>query len=249
MALPVAHVPLERALSKLGLATRTEARRLIEAGRVRVAGETVRDPQLPVVPERVRIEIDGEAVGAAQKILIALHKPRGMVTTRHDPQGRPTVYDCLQGLDAHVVPVGRLDFATTGLLLLTNDTRLADRLTDPVTGVVRTYMATVRGRVEPADLERLQHGIEDGGQLLQAAHVQLRKASGKESLLQLQLTEGKNREVRRLCAAIGHPVTKLKRIAYGEVQLGDLPTGAWRHVAPEELGPMSVPERKQDRRG
>ncbi len=249
MALPSGHVPLERALSKLGLATRTEARRLIEAGRVRVAGATVRDPLLPVVPEQARIEIDGETVGAAQKVLIALNKPRGMVTTRHDPQGRPTVYDCLQGLDVHVVPVGRLDFATTGLLLLTNDTRLADRLTDPNTGVVRTYVATVRGRVQAEDLTRLQQGIEDGGQWLQAASVQLRKTSGKESLLWLQLTEGKNREVRRLCAAVGHPVTKLKRIAYGDVQLGDLAAGAWRHVPLTELGPIAAQERKPDRRG
>jgi 23S rRNA pseudouridine2605 synthase len=246
VAIPRGHVVLERALSKLGAATRTEARRLIEAGRVTVDGVVVRDPQWPVVPERAKITIDSETIQTVTRIVVALHKPRGTVTTRRDPQGRPTVYDCLQGLDAHVVPVGRLDFATSGLLLLTNDTRLADRLTDPRTGVVRTYVATVQGRVEPDDLLKLEQGVEDEGEALQAMRASIRKASGKESVLILDLTEGRNREVRRLCAAIGHPVTRLKRIAYGPVQLGELPAGQWRMVPEAELGPIAMPERKRD---
>lgn len=245
--IPRGHVVLERALSKLGAATRTEARRLIEAGRVTVDGVPARDPLLAVVPERAAIAIDGQPVHGAARVIVALHKPRGTVTTRRDPQGRPTVYGCLTGLETHVVPVGRLDFATSGLLLLTNDTRLADRLTDPDSGVVRTYVATVQGRVAPEELARLQQGIQDGGDWLQAADVDLRKASGKESVVILHLTEGRNREVRRLCAAIGHPVAKLKRIAYGPVQLGDLPAGAWRHVSEAELGPIVHRERGRGR--
>lgn len=236
MSLPPQNVPLERALSKLGIASRTQARQWIEAGRVSLGGTVVRDPLLPVVPERAAIAIDGKPVQAAARVVIALNKPRGVVTTRVDPQGRPTVYDLLIGLDAHVVPVGRLDFATTGLLLLTNDTRLADRLTDPRTGVVRTYVVTVRGRLTQEALAPLLVGLDDHGEHLQAAGVELRKASGKESLLIMRLTEGRNREVRRLCTAIGHPVTKLKRIAYGRVLLGDLAPGAWRHVTLAELG-------------
>lgn len=124
-------VPLERALSKLGLASRTEAREMIRTGRVAVEGRIETDPLREVVPETVRLEIDGLPAGRAEPLTILLHKPRGVVTTRSDPEGRPTVYSCLKGLDAHVVPVGRLDAATSGLLLLTNDTRFSDRITDP----------------------------------------------------------------------------------------------------------------------
>src|SRR5262245_56556977 len=124
-------VPLERALSKLGLASRTEARELIRTGRVAVDGGIETDPLRPVVPETICIEIDGHPVRRSQTLTVLLHKPRGVVTTRSDPQKRPTVYDCLEGLDAHVIPVGRLDAATSGLLLLTSDTRFADWVTDP----------------------------------------------------------------------------------------------------------------------
>jgi 23S rRNA pseudouridine2605 synthase len=134
---------LERALSKLGLASRSEARELIRAGRVTVDGDTETDPLRVVVPERIRIEIDGRPVRRAEPRTVLLHKSRGAVTTRSDPEGRPTVYTCLEGLDAHVVPVGRLDAATSGLLLLTNDTRFADWVTDPRNEVPRVYVVTV----------------------------------------------------------------------------------------------------------
>ncbi len=223
-------VSLERALSKLGLATRQEARRKILAGEVRVDGAVVLDPKLGVVPETIEIAIDGTAQTRVPRVVVLLHKPRGVVTTRSDPQGRRTVYDCLVGLDEHVIPVGRLDAASSGLLVLTNDTRLADFLTDPLNAVPRTYLVTVRGRVGDDVVEAAMRGVEERGEQLAAAAVKVRKASGRESHLVVELRQGKNREIRRLFAALGHEVTALKRVAFGDYGLGDLAVGEWRRV-------------------
>lgn len=234
-------VPLVRALSKLGLATRSDARELILGGRVTVDGRVIRDPAHLVVPERIRVAIDGEAKTRPEPITIALHKPRGVVTTRRDPQGRPTVYDALTGLGAHVVPVGRLDYATSGLLLMTNDTRLADWLTDPANAVPRVYLATVRGRVTEGQGAALERGVfaagdaRRRGEELRAQSVAIRKASNRESHLVITLIEGKNREIRRLLLAVGHEVTRLRRVQIGGLEIGDLPPGKWRHVSGEEL--------------
>lgn len=228
-------VPLERALSKLGLASRTEARELVRAGRVAVDGRIVADPLLDVVPERIRIEIDGHPARRAEPLTVLLHKPRGVVTTRSDPEGRPTVYGCLEGLETHVVPVGRLDAATTGLLLLTNDTRFADWVTDPGNEVPRVYLVTVRGELEDATARRLEAGIEDSGERLAARAVTVRKRSRRETHLVVELAEGKNREIRRMLAAAGHEVTRLKRVSFGGLELGDLPPGEWRRVEEVEL--------------
>ncbi len=229
-------VSLERALSKLGLTSRTEARALIRDGRVRVNGSPASDPLAPVVPERLRIEIDGRPAERAAPVTVLLHKPRGVVTTRSDPEGRRTVYDFLEGLEAHVVPVGRLDAATTGLLLLTNDTRFADWVTDPVNAVPRVYLVTVRGELSDATARRLQEGIEEGGEILMARKAEVRKRSRRETHLVIELTEGKNREIRRMLSASGHEVTRLKRVSFGGLELGDLPPGQWRLVTPEEIG-------------
>ncbi len=233
--LPKGYVALERALSKLGVASRTQARQWIEAGRISVDLRVVRDPLHPIIPEKAKIMLDNQPIVRETKRIIALHKPRGCVTTAHDPQGRPTVYSFLADLGVHVVPVGRLDFATSGLLLLTNDTRLADQLTDPRTGVVRTYVVVLRGEVDDAGLQRWRDGIVDNGETLHVVHLELRKRSGRETTVIVQLAEGKNREIRRLAAAVGSEVQKLKRIAYGGVTLGELPAGQWRDVDPSEL--------------
>lgn len=228
-------MPLVRALSKLGLASRSEAVQLVADGRVHVDGVRVTRPGLPVVPERIQITIDGHAASPSAPLTIAFHKPRGVVTTRRDPDGRPTVYDYLQDVPSRVIPVGRLDWATSGLLLLTSDTRLAEALTNPATGVARVYLVTVRGRVEAPALDRLRAGVEDAGEWLKPAHVEAEKCSGRESLLRLTLTEGRNREVRRLCAAVGHDVTRLRRVQFGTIALGTLPVGQWRDVTAAEL--------------
>ena len=231
----VGEVSLERALSKLGLATRSAARSLVLAGRVSVDGVRMDDPLAPVVPERVRIAIDGRARERPAALTVMLYKPRGVVTTRADPQGRPTVYDCLTGCAAHVIPVGRLDAATTGLLLLTNDTRFADWVTDPAHEVPRVYLATVRGDLAPADTLPLTAGLADGGEVLRARAVTVRKRSRRESHLVVEMTGGRNREIRRLLAAVGHEVTALKRVTFGGLSLAGLKPGAWRAVPAAEL--------------
>jgi 23S rRNA pseudouridine2605 synthase len=223
-------VPLARALSKLGLASRADAKRLIIEGRVRVDGRPVTRPAMPVVPERVRISIDGgpAAHGRAARRVLLFHKPRGIVTTRRDPQGRRTVFDVLGEAGHGMVAVGRLDFASTGLLIFTNDTQLANRLTDPAGRVPRRYVVTVRGRVTPATARRLETGAVVPG--LAASRVDIRKASGRETHLIVELTEGRNRELRRLFGAVGHEPTRIHRIAFGEYELGDLQPGQWREV-------------------
>jgi 23S rRNA pseudouridine2605 synthase len=228
-------VPLNRALSKLGVLSRTEATAAIRAGRVQVDGRVVLDPSALVTHERVRILVDGAERPRAGWRTILFHKPRGVVTTARDPQGRRTVFD-LVGPDARqLIAVGRLDLATSGLLLMTSDTRLADWLTDPANGVARVYIASVRGHVDEEDVARLTAGVESGGDRLRAASVMVRKASGRESHLTVELREGKNREVRRLFAAIGHEVTRLKRVRLGGLELGSLEPGEWRDVAASEI--------------
>lgn len=219
---------LARALSKLGLASRKDAEALIAAGRVRVDGRVVTRSALRVIPEKIRIEIDGRTTPSSRSFrFIAFHKPRGVLTTRRDPEGRRTVFDVLGEAGDGLIAVGRLDRASTGLLLLTNDSQLANQLTDPRQAVRRRYVVTVRGRMTPESAARLEHGIGD----LRAARVEIRKPSARETHLVIDLTEGKNREVRRLCDAVGHEVTRLHRVAFGDVELGDLAPGDWRDLS------------------
>jgi 23S rRNA pseudouridine2605 synthase len=224
-------VPLARALSKLGRSSRSEATALILAGRVSVNGRIVRDPARLVVPERDRLTVDGDQVHRAKWRLIVLNKTRGTVTTHRDPEGRPTVFDLVGDAGRGLIAVGRLDRATSGLLLLTTDTRLANWLADPATAVVRRYVATVRGQLTDAAATRMMEGI-DG---LRAHHVHVRKRSARETHLLIDLVEGKNREIRRLCSAAEHEVTALKRVAFGALEIGDLAPGAWREVTRAEV--------------
>ncbi|OLC80334.1 MAG: hypothetical protein AUH72_11950 [Acidobacteria bacterium 13_1_40CM_4_65_8] len=177
-----------------------------------------------VVPERARITVDGEVRSRARWRTILFHKPRGVVTPRRDPEGRRTIYDVL-GDDARgLIAVGRLDLATTGGLLLTTDTPLANWMTDPANEVPRVYVVTVRGEVTPAKLNDLP-----------ATRATLRKASSRESHLIVELREGKNRQVRRMFEAIGHEVTRLKRVKLGGLELHALEPGEWREVTRAEL--------------
>jgi 23S rRNA pseudouridine2605 synthase len=229
-------VSLERAISKLGLASRSEARALILQGRVSVDGRTLTNPSTRVVPERITIAIDGASPPrAASPLTIVLHKPRGYVTTRSDPDGRKTIYDLLGDLPERVIPVGRLDLATSGLLILTNDTQFGNWLTDPASDIPRVYLVTVKGEVTDDVATRLMKGITVGGERLIAADASVRKRSRRESHLTITLTQGKNREIRRLLDAVDHPVTRLRRVQLGRLELGTLAPGKWRRVSPEEL--------------
>jgi 23S rRNA pseudouridine2605 synthase len=231
------YVALERALSKLGIASRTEGRKQIIAGKVRVNGVVRSNPLFPVFPERAKIEMDGLSVGQAEWTTLFLYKPRGVVTTHSDEKGRKTVFSLLPDSEKslHLNAVGRLDWATSGLLILTNDTRVSAWLTDPKNGVPRVYLVTVRGKVTSESLAKLARGIDESGEKLTADEVSLRKASKKESHLTVQLKEGKNREIRRMFEALGHEVTRLKRVSYGPLGLGELKPGESRQITVEFL--------------
>ncbi|HET7697343.1 MAG TPA: pseudouridine synthase [Vicinamibacterales bacterium] len=236
-------VALERALSKLRLASRRDARLLVRGGRVQVNGRTVTDPLAAVSPERDAIEVDRRRVVAPAWRTIALHKPRGYVTTRRDPEGRPTVFDLLGADAAGLAAVGRLDLASSGLLLLTTDTQLAERLTNPASGLVRRYVVTVRGELGDEHCAAMVRGR--GG--LKAASARVIKRSRRETHLIVELTEGKNREIRRLiehmysefqCEKRGQSpfsVSRLLRVAYGPIELGTLQPGRWREVTSGEV--------------
>jgi len=194
-------------------------------------GRLITDPAWLVVPEAARIAIDNTATPPVTWRTIALNKPRGIVTTTRDPEGRRTVFDVLGDAGRGLVTVGRLDMASTGLLLLTSDTQLANRLADPVNGVPRRYAVTVRGFVEDADGARMVDGIHG----LHATGVTIRKRSRRETHLMIELREGKNREIRRMLEALGFEVTKLLRVSFGPIELGTLQPGEWRGITREEL--------------
>ena len=164
-----------------------------------------------------------------------LYKPRSVVTTRSDEHGRRTVFDLLPEELQSFHPVGRLDMATTGLLLLTNDTGFSAYLTDPVNAIRRTYVVTVKGKVTGEEIQKLIRGILDRGEFLKPLKLTLRKSSNKESHLIMELTEGKNREIRRMFESIGHEVTQLKRVAFGSFTLGDMQPGQFRYLTLEEV--------------
>ncbi|MBK7642097.1 MAG: rRNA pseudouridine synthase [Planctomycetes bacterium] len=233
---PVVSAPheLERLLSKAGACSRVEARERIRAGRVRVDGRVVRDPARRFASS-VRLELDGEPLRAAMRRYLALHKPRGYLTTRRDPQGRPTVYDLLEGLEEFVVPVGRLDLETSGLLLLTNDTLFSDRVTDPASHLSKTYRVEARPRLDELALQRLRAGprLSDGP--TRPARVEKLGDRGPVTRLLVSIDEGRNRQVRRMLEAVGSRVQKLARISIGPLELGELAPGKWRELEAGEL--------------
>lgn len=198
-------------------------------------GRLTSDPTERVTPERVCITVDGSRVTRARWVALVLNKPRGVVTTRRDPEGRPTVFDLAEEAGAGLVAAGRLDLSTTGLLLLTTDTRLAAWVTDPANRVLRVYTVTVRGDVGEAACRRLEAGVLLGNEVAAAERVQVRKRSGRETHLIVSLREGRNREVRRLFDAVGHEVTRLRRVAFGGLQLGTLAPGQYRVLTPAEV--------------
>ncbi len=245
---PPGAVSLARALSKFGVSSRREAERWIGEGRVRVNGALERMPSRWIDPARDRVEVDGRRVGdETPRVVLAFHKPVGVVTTRADPGGRKTVYDVLGDVGRWVFPVGRLDRDTSGLLILTNDNRLGERLTSPDRHVPKTYHARVRGVPDAEALRALREGLPlDDGTLTRPAKVRalgtargeggVSRAVGEgTSWLEVVLTEGKNRQVRRMCAAVGHDVLDLVRVRIGRFGLGSLAPGEWRELGPEDV--------------
>lgn len=221
---------LARALSKLGYCSRTAAWRLIEEGRVRVNGVAWRDPERPVALGRDRIEVDRRLVREAKKIYLMMNKPRGIVTTASDEKGRETVYSLLPKDCEWLAPVGRLDKASEGLLLFTNDSEWAARITAPESHVAKTYHVQVRTEPNAALLAALAEGIRESGELLKASRARVIRQGEKNCWIEIVLDEGKNRQIRRMFAALGIEVSRLVRVAIGGLELGDLPKGAVREL-------------------
>ena len=229
-----------RVISKLGTASRSQAARWVQEGRVRVNGRAVRDPEFPVVQGADRIEVDGHAVATTGRRVLMLNKPRGLVTSTRDERGRDTVYRCLIGADLPwLAPVGRLDKASEGLLLFSNDPMWAARVSDPQSGLEKTYHVQIDQRPDAALLERLQRGAVLEGERLSARSVRQLRAGAKHAWLEIVLTEGRNRHIRRLLAHFGLSVLRLVRVRVGELSLGDLPKERWRMLSEREIAALS----------
>ncbi len=235
---------IAKRIARAGLCSRREAERWIEQGRVAVDGRVLSSPALAVGPE-ARVTVDGKPLGRAEPSrLWRYHKPAGLVTSHRDPEGRPTVFERLPAELGRVISVGRLDIASEGLLLVTNDGALARHLELPSTGWTRRYRARVHGTVDEKALEALARGVTIEGVRYGAVDARLERVQRANAWLAIGLKEGKNREVRRICEHLGLAVTRLIRIAFGPFQLGDLPRGevaaVRRRVLMDQLGPAGT---------
>lgn len=234
-----ARTGLARAMSKLGFCSRSRATELIRMGKVSVNRVVRKNPEFPVLLGRDVVVMDDESINPARPMHVMLNKPRGLVTSASDELGRETVYSCFeQGRLPHLSPVGRLDKASEGLLLFTNDNAWAQRITNPATHLDKTYHVQIGGSADEALLTRLQIGIEDEGETLRAKKVTLLRRGEKNTWLEFTLDEGRNRHIRRLLQAFDVEVLRLLRVAIGPLQLGDLPKGQWRELNSREVAAL-----------
>jgi pseudouridine synthase len=226
---------LERVLSKAGEGSRVDARAWIRSGRVKVNGRVVRDPDTWIDMKRDRVRLDGKPLQARDRVYLLLYKPTGYLTTYRDPKGRPTVYDLIADLGTFVSPVGRLDLDTSGLLLMTNDNQLAERVTNPASHVPKTYLVKASIRLTDEQLDRLRGGIALADGPTRPARVRRVRDSEKYTHLEITLTEGRNRQVRRMIEALGATVLKLVRVKIGSISIGTLLIGRWRLLTAAEV--------------
>jgi pseudouridine synthase len=242
---------LERVFSKAGVGSRTDARSWIGGGRVRVNGKVVQNPDHWIDLERDRVTLDGKPLRARERVYILLYKPAGYVTTYRDPDGRPTVYDLVSDFGAWLSPVGRLDLDTSGLLLMTNDTDFAERVTNPDHKVPKTYQVKASTLLSDEQIDRLRNGVELSDGPTRSAEVKRLRDSGKYTHIEIVITEGRNRQVRRMLEAVDSKVLKLVRTAIGPIRIGDLPIGKWRSLTEAEaaaLGGRSTVSTSERRR-
>jgi len=233
---PKPTMTLDRVLSRFGLASRTASRAIIAAGRMKVNGRVVRDPDVWVNPGRDAFHLDGKLLKPARKRYLLFYKPRGVITSHGDPDGRATIYDYLGEEDRWLAPVGRLDKDTSGLLLLTNDTEFADFITNPESEISKTYLVKTNALLSEEIIAQLNAGVEmKRGDSARPLSVRRREDRGKYTWLDVVLTEGKNREVRRMIEAVGFKVLKLVRTAIGPLTLEGLEVGRWRELTLGEV--------------
>ncbi len=242
------HVVLARA----GIASRRRAEELIREGRVMVNGQVVLKPGTKVVWGQDAIRVDNRLVSRLEpKVTIVLNKPKRVLTTSHDPRGRRTIAELVTGIKARIFPVGRLDYHSEGLLILTNDGELAQHLQHPRYKIPKTYRTKVKGLPTQQAMQRLRSGVMLDGRRTAPASVKKVGTTGKNAWLEITVREGRNRQVRRMCSSVDHPVMKLKRTRYGPIRLGNLKPGFYRDLTPTEmeklqrLGSLS-PETEED---
>jgi 23S rRNA pseudouridine2605 synthase len=226
---------LQKFLAEAGVASRRAGEQIILAGRVAVNGQIVRQLGVKIDPAHDHVTVDNQSVRAKRKIYLVLNKPRGLVCSRNDEQGRPTIYELLPKEWAHLHSVGRLDFNSEGMLFLTNDGEFSLHLTHPRYGVRKKYVATVDGKVDQEMLRRFKYGLSFEGEQFKAEQARLVSSSSAQSVVELELAEGKYREVRRLFESQGRTVKRLQRIQIGKIKLGELRPGRWRTLTAAEI--------------
>jgi 23S rRNA pseudouridine2605 synthase len=237
---PHRQIGLARVINKAGHSSRSQAERLVRDGKVSLDGKTILDPEFPTRGGE-RILIDGALLETVRRCYLMMNKPRGLVTSAQDERGRDTVYSLLEGMPIpHVGPVGRLDKASEGLLLFTNDTVLANSLLDPMRNISKTYHVQVRGIPQEQDLLKMISGIMDDGELIRASQVTILRQGESNAWIEVLLTEGKNREIRRMLDSLGFETLRLMRIAMGPLVLGDLAKGAVRELSPDEIRLLQI---------
>lgn len=230
---------LQKFLAEAGIASRRKSEELIAAGRVKVNGVVIKEQGVKIDPKKDAVEFDGKVLSqkAEKKVYLMLHKPEGYVTTSKEQFGRPAVLDLIHGVPERIFPVGRLDYDTSGLLLLTNDGDLTYRLTHPKHDVEKTYIAKLFGVPDDGELQKFRRGVAVDGRKTSPAKIQIisKEKDLRFCTVEIRIHEGRNRQVRKMCEAIHHPVAQLKRIATGELQLGDLPKGKYRFLTEQEI--------------
>ena len=230
---------LERVLSRAGVGSRVDARSWTHAGRVRVNGQITRNPDQWIDMKRDRVLFDGKPLVARERIYLLLYKPPGYLTTYKDPEGRPTVYDLTADAGTFLSPVGRLDLDTSGLLLMTNDNQFAERVTNPNSHVPKTYLVKASAVLTDTQLQQLRDGLELADGLTRPALVTRLRDSGKYTHFEITLTEGRNRQVRRMVEALEAKVLKLVRVRIGRIAIGRLLIGKWRLLTAAEVASLS----------
>ena len=230
---------LERVLSKAGLGSRTEARKWIGAGRVSVNGKLIQTPDHWVDLERDRVALDGRAIRESRKLYLLVYKPKGYITTYKDPEGRLTVYDLITEVEEWLFPVGRLDLDSSGLLLMSNDAQFAERITNPLYKIPKTYLVKSATRLAEEQLDKLRQGVTLSDGPTKPCQVAKLRDSGDKTFFEITLTEGRNRQVRRMVEAIGSKVLKLVRTAIGPIEIAGLEIGKSRRLTAAEVKSLS----------
>lgn len=229
-------IRLQKYMAISGVASRRASEKLIEEGKVEVNGKVVTEMGYKITPGKDKVKVNGKIIRPEKEdVYVILNKPVGIVTSVKDEKGRVVVTDLIDEVSERIYPVGRLDADTSGIILLTNDGELAYKLTHPSKMVYKRYIAIVEGVPNKAELEKFRKGFKLEGKMTAPARVKILKNFGEDSILDIQLYEGRNRQVKKMCEAINHPVKKLKRISFGKLELGGLEPGQWRHLDQEEM--------------